>query len=57
METVDKMIKRCEQEAIIKNILALIDTQGWSVDECLTRLQIEAEEAKELKKQSEWSFL
>lgn len=50
METVDQMIKRCEQEAITKNILALMDTQGWSVDECLTRLQIGAEETEE------WEF-
>lgn len=44
------MIKRCEQEAITKNILALIDTQGWSVDECLTRLQIEECEWNEYKR-------
>lgn len=47
METIDRMIKRCEQETITKNILALMDTQGWSVEKCLVRLQIEA---------NEWSF-
>lgn len=56
METIDQMIKRCEQATVTKNILALIDTQGWSVDECLARLQIEAREAEELSEWNEWDF-
>lgn len=44
-----------EQEAVAKNILALMDTQGWSVEECLMRLQIEAEELSEWNEWGEWN--